>query len=192
MNSESCRKEVGFTVLEVAVSMTIIALLMCSMFSVTVETSTFLRDNDMNSVLQQEAQRALDRLTEILRKSGRVDAGGGVVYPLVTGGGTELQFRVLSDLDGNGYAFNETTGGVEWGPKVFTARVDAGGNLNVYDGATPVFALGRFVTNLRFETVAQNPALHFKEVRIRFEARRTAPSGYDAIYPVDASIHMRN
>ena len=48
------------------------------------------------------------------------------------------------------------------------------------------------MNNLRFETVAQNPALNLKEVRVRFDARRAAPSGYIATYPVDTSIHMRN
>jgi len=182
----------GFTVLEVAVSMTIIVLLIGSMFSVTVETSAFLRDNDADSMLQLEAQRTVDKFTEILRKCGRVDAGGGITLPLVVNGGRELQFRVLADLDGNGYAYNEGTGAVEWGARLYTARADASGNLAIYEGATRIYPLGRFVNNLRFETVAENPALHLKEVRIRFDARRAAPSGYIASYSVDTSIHMRN
>ena len=182
----------GFTVLEVAVSMTIIALLIGSLFSITVETSTFLRDNDADTMLQQEAQRTVDKFTEILRKCGRVDAGGGLTYPLVANGGTELQFRVLADLDGNGYDYNESSGAVEWGPRIYTARADAAGNLDIYEGALRVYALGRFVNNLRFETVAENPVLNLKEVRVRFDARRAAPSGYIATYPVDTSIHMRN
>ena len=186
------RERAGFTVLEVAISMTIIALLIGSLFSITVETSTFLRDNDADSMLQLEAQRTIDKFTEIVRKCGRVDAGGGITYPLVANGGRELHFRVLADLDGNGYDYNEGSGAVEWGPRVYTARVDAAGNLDIYDGATKVCALGRFVSNLRFETVVENPALHLKEVRIRFDAQRAAPSGYIATYPVDTSIHMRN
>lgn len=182
----------GFTVLEVAISMTIIALLIGSMFSITVETSTFLRDNDADSMLQLEAHRAIEKFTEILRKCGRVDAGGGITYPRVANAGKELNFRVLADLDGNGYAYNEGSGAVEWGPRVYTARADAAGNLGIYDGATRVYALGRFVSNLRFETVVENPTLNLKEVRVRFDAQRAAPSGYVATYPVDTSIHMRN
>ena len=182
----------GFTVLEVAVSMTIIALLIGSLFSITVETSTFLRDNDADSMLQLEAQRTVDKLTEIIRKCGRVDAGGGITFPVVANGGRELQFRVLADLDGNGYAYNESSGAVEWGPRIYTARADAAGNLDIYEGGLKVYALGRFVNDLRFETVVENPTLHLKEVRVRFDARRAAPSGHIASYAVDTSIHMRN
>src|SRR2546428_9063887 len=87
----------GFTMVEVAVSMAVFAVLMTTVFSITVETSSFLGDNDVESSVQLEAHRSFERISEILRKSGRVTIGGGT-YPRVINGGAELQFRILTHL----------------------------------------------------------------------------------------------
>jgi prepilin-type N-terminal cleavage/methylation domain-containing protein len=181
----------GFTLLETMISAAVLTILMATVFSVAVETSAFLRSNDMETMLQLEGERAMERLTDILRKSGRVDVGG-VAYPRVVGGNTAIEFLLLADQDGNGYPFNAVTGDLEWSPKVFTALVDANGNFDLYDGGTRIYTLGRFIRNLRFVTVAENPALNIKEITVSYEASRTASAGYDVVRAFASSIMMRN
>lgn len=185
------RSRSGFTLIEVSISMGVFAVLLASVFSIAVETSSFLGETDADVAVQMEGNRAFTRLAEILRKSGRVDIAG-VTYPRVTNGDSELQFRILADRDGNGYAFEEGTGLLEWDDRVFTVAADSEGNLDVYDGANKVYALGRYASGLRFQTIAENNALHLKEIQVEFQASKQAPSGATAIFPVKGSIHMRN
>ena len=181
----------GFTLIEVAISMGVFAVLLASVFSITVETSSFLGETDANVAVQMEANRAFTRLAEILRKTGRVEIAG-VAYPRVTNGGSEIQFRILADRDGNGYAFEEGTGALEWDNQVFTVTTDDEGNLDVYSGASKVYALARYISGLRFQTIAENNTLHLKEIQVEFQASKSAPSGATAVFPVKGSIHMRN
>lgn len=181
----------GFTLVEVAISIGILVTLMASAFSLAFDMSSFVRDYDDDVTVQTEGQRAASRFLDVLRESGRVTIGG-VTYPRVVSGGAELQFRVLKDLDGNGYDFDATTGALEWSPKVFTIKTNGSGSLGVYDGATPVHALGRHVTGLEFSTIQESASLHLREVRMRFEARKPTGKGHDAVYAVDTSVHLRN
>jgi hypothetical protein len=177
--------------IEVAISMAVFALLITTVFSITVETSSFLGDNDVESSVQLEGHASFERLSEILRKSGRITLGG-ITYPRVLNGGTELEFRILTDLDGNGYAFNATNGALEWSGTIYRVKADAAGNLGIYNGGTLVYALGRFIRNLNFQTVTENPALHLKEVQVTFESRKATRKAFDLIYPVNGSILLRN
>ena len=185
------RGEAGFTFVEVAISLAIFAMLLASVFSIMVETSSFLRDNEDDVVVQAEGNRAFQRFADVLRKSGRVTAGG-FSYPRVANGGAELEFKVLSDLDGNGFAYDGATGALEWDPSVYTLKTDGSGNLDVYNGGTRIYSLGRFIQNLRFETIAEDSALHLKEIRIAYEARKPTGKGFDLVQSVSASVHMRN
>lgn len=184
-------RQAGFTILEAAITLAIFAMLLSSVFSIAIETSSFVRDNEDDVVVQMEGNRAFQRFSDILRKSGRVTAGG-IDYPRVINGGTGLELKRLSDLDGNGFAFDAATGALEWDPAVYTVKADAAGNLDIYNGATRVYPLGRFIRNLTFQTVVENPALHLKEIRITFEARKPTIKGFDMIESVSASVHMRN
>jgi hypothetical protein len=177
--------------IEAAISLGVTGILLTSVFSITVETSSFLGDNETDTTLIGEGSRAFERLADVLRKSGR-DASSGVEYPRVVGGGAELEFRLLSDIDGNGFAFDAATGALEWNPKVFSARTDANGEFWVFDGGTPVYLLGRFVRDLNFETLNENPALQLKEIHVRFRVERRGRVGATLSRAVDGTVNMRN
>jgi prepilin-type N-terminal cleavage/methylation domain-containing protein len=181
----------GFTLVETSISLAVFGILMASVFAITAETSNFLGDNEVETTAQVEGNRAFKRLADVLRKSGRIVVGG-IAYPRVVDGGSALEFRVLTDLDGNGYPFDASTAGLEWSNTVYTVKRMADSNFGIYAGPNKVHHLGRFIQNLKFETVAENPALHLKEIRVSYEARRTNKSGVVTTYAVSGSIHMRN
>lgn len=183
--------EDGLTLVETAIAIAIFATLLASAFTLAYDMSSFVRDYDDDVVVQTESNRVVTRFMDVLRESGRVTIAG-VTYPRVVSGGTELEFRVLQDLDGNGYAFDEATGALEWSPRVFTIKSDGAGNVSVHDGATPVLALGRFITRLNFLTITEDATIHLREVRIQLEARKPTGKGYDAVHTADASVHLRN
>lgn len=185
------RNSPGFTLLETTISLAVIGVLLTSVLSITVETASFIGDTDVDNVVQMEGNRAFQRLADVLRKSGRSELGG-VSYPRVAAGGSEFEFRILADLDGNGYAFEESTGALEWSLTVYTVKADPSGDFGIYSGDTKVHHLARFIFDVSFETVDENPARHFKEILVSFQARRSTRVGADIAYGMAGSIHMRN
>jgi type II secretory pathway pseudopilin PulG len=184
-------RQSGLTLVEAVISLGVTGILLSSVLSITVETSSFLGDNETDVTLLTEGSRAFERLTDVLRKSGR-SSTAGVNYPRVVSGGTELEFRLLADIDGNGFPFEASTGALEWNPKVFTARTDGNAEFWVFDGSTPVYLLGRFIRDLNFETVSENPALHLKEIHVRFRVERQGRVGATLSRTVDGTVNMRN
>jgi len=111
----------------------------------------------------------------------------------VTGGGKVLQFRVLRDLDGNGYAYSQATGALEWSPEVYSIQADAKGDLRVFDAALkPLWHLCRHIQNLTFETHNENGTLQLKEIRVNLGTRKTNKRGEIFEFSILGSIVMRN
>jgi prepilin-type N-terminal cleavage/methylation domain-containing protein len=185
------RRSRGFTLLEMTISLGVIAILLASVFSIIHETYAFIGSVEADFGVQDEANQSFQRMTEVLRKCGWSTLAG-VDYPRVTNGGAELEFRVLRDLDGNGYPFDAATGALEFSPVVYRIRVDGNGNLRVYNGAVPVWHLCRYVDSIQFQTVYQDPALQMKEIRITIRTRKMDRRGDPVEYSLIGSINMRN
>jgi prepilin-type N-terminal cleavage/methylation domain-containing protein len=182
----------GFTLLEMMISLAVISLLLTTVFSITLETYSFVGDNDVDFAAQNEANQGFERMTELIRKCGWSTLLG-VNYPRVIGGGKVLQFRMLRDLDGNGYAFSQATGLLEWSPQVYSLQVDAKGDLRVFDAAmNPLWHLCRHVQNLTFETHVENGTLQLKEIRVNLGTRKTNKRGETFEFSILGSIVMRN
>jgi prepilin-type N-terminal cleavage/methylation domain-containing protein len=181
----------GFTLIETSVSVAVLGVLLTSAFSITLETMSFWGDNETDTALQSEAHRTLERLTDLLRKSGRTRIDG-IEYPRVIAGGQGLQFAMLTDLDGNGYAFDSGTSALEWSNVIYTVRRNSEGSVQVYRGLDPVYYLGRFVQTVGFRTVRENPTLNIKEIQVALDFVRATKSGASLTYFVNGSIHMRN
>ncbi len=191
MDSRRNRPTEGFTLIEMMISLAILGILLVSVFSITIETYAYIADTEVDYSTQAEANQALDRMSEILRKCGW-NSAGGLNYPRVTGGGTELQFRVLRDLDGNGFPYSATTGELEWGPMVYTIRQDGGGNLRVFNNTGPVWHLARYVNSISFATYNENPALHLREVQVTLQTRKMTKGGAPIDFSLVGTVDMRN
>ena len=127
---------------------------------------------DARFQLQAEADQALGRMGEALRKCGW-SRQAGIDYPKVTAGG--LSFRVLQDLDGNGYPF------------------DAGsGNLRIYDGGRVVWHLARYVDGVEFSTFNEDFSLQYREIRVTLRLRMQDRRGDPVVLTESSSIFMRN
>lgn len=185
------KRSAGFTLIESAIGLGILSILIGSIFTITAQSSSFLRDFEEDVAVQMEARRAFTRIGDLLRKSGPME-DGGVEYPRVVGEGSALEFRLGQDLDGNGYSFEAGTGQLEWDPRVFTLRLDAQGNLDVYVDTVRLYPLARNITNLQFATVKEDNTLHLKEVAVSFAASREMQQGGTITFPVEASVHLRN
>lgn len=181
----------GFTILELSISIGIGVTLLVGMLGLNTESSRFMRHVDVNSVVRYEADRAFARVSEILRKAGW-NSNGINTYPLVSVDRSEIQFRVLEDLDGNGYPFEQATGDLEWGALVYTVKRDPEGTLAVYLGGNPVWTLGRHIDEVEFVTFQEDNTVFLQEVRVRIKAARTTPEGYEVSHTVSSSVHMRN
>ena len=117
----------------------------------------------------------------------------GTSYPVVINSGTELQFRMLTDLDGNGYSFDATTGQLEWGGTIYSIRLDAPTRtLSIYNGTNPVRVLGRFVDSVSFATYIEDNTLQLKEVRVSIASSRQLKSGQTVQHGSSFNVFMRN
>lgn len=170
-------RQQGLSLVEVGVSLSVFSILLVSVFSIAVETSNFIGDTDVDHSVRTEVGRVYGRLSEVLRKSGWNELGA-VEYPRVTKGGKELEFRLLRDLDGNGHAFDSSTGQLEWSPTIYSVRLDGTtGVLAVYDDQDQVFLLGRHIEDVDFATYIQDNSLHLKEIQVSITASRTTRRG---------------
>ena len=181
----------GFSLLEAVISLAILAILVTTVFTITFESLSLLGDLEADYVAQVEAGRALDRIADVLRKSGRVKERR-IEYPRVLDGGAVLEFRLPDDLDGDGHPFDAKTGAIEWSPGVFSIRRDAEGALSVYRSGTAVYAIARHVRFARFETAAENPALHLREVSVDLEIQKPGENGQEVVFSLSGSACLRN
>ncbi|HVR76418.1 MAG TPA: hypothetical protein VMT52_18965 [Planctomycetota bacterium] len=167
-------------------------LILTSVLSIALGLTDFVGDGDVDRSVQTEAHRAFQRLSEVLRKSGWVTEGD-VTHPRVLAGGTELEFRCLADLDMNGYAFDGSTGDLEWNPTVYTVRLDeSDGSLGIHVGPNRALLLGRHVTSIEFKTSAEDGSLYPQEVQVSLTTQRTDSQKDPIKYAFTGSIHMRN
>jgi len=186
------RDQQGFTLLEVLIAMTILSVLVAGVLAISVETARFTAFADDDFIVQNEATGSVKKMGDILHKTGWADVGG-FVFPQVWNNGDELDFVLNGDLDGNGYAFNQATGELEWAPVIYTARRDAlTGTLGVYVGPFLLWVLGSNISNVDFLTSVEDNTLQFKEVRVTVQADRVSPDGTPVSYSTTSSIHMRN
>ena len=181
----------GFSLLEAMISISILAILVTGIFTITVESMSLLGDVEADYVVQIEADRAMGRLVAILNKTGRVKEKR-VLYPRVSDGGAALEFRLTDDLDGDGYPFDRETAAIEWSPHVFSIKRDANANLSVYRSGTKIYTIAQHVHFLRFETVRENSALHLNEISIDLEIRKSQETERDVVFSLSNSAHMRN
>lgn len=183
----------GLSILELSISLVIVTILVAVAMSVTVESSRYFDSIDTSYALALEVDRAFGRLGEELRRSGWND-DGSKEYPAVSPDGTELEFRVLRDLDGNSELFDSDTGELEWGATVYIVRRDpADETLAVYDDAGNVaLVLGRHVVDVRFATYLEDPSLQLREIRVGIVTADQESRGETVSYDLTGSIHMRN
>ena len=177
--------------IEVVISLAVMAILLVSVFSITVETSAFVANNDTDAAVQAEVQQGMNRLTELLRKCGW-NTAAGTTYPRVTSSGNALQFRRLQDLDGNGYPFDAATGGLEWAATVYEIRVDGSGNLQVFAGGAPVWHLCRFVSDVDFATYLEVSSLALREIQVTVRTQRLNRRGETLGATLSGTVDMRN
>jgi len=191
MSSIQSRFIRGFTLLETMISLVVLGILVVSVFSITIETYAYIGHTDVDYAAQAEATQSLARMTEILRKCGRSTLAG-VEYPRITGGGSELEFRILKDLDGNGYPFSAATGEPEWGTTIYSVRIDGGGNLRVFNGTNPVWHLCRHADQITFSTYRNDPLLQLNEIGVTLRTRKFTQRGEPIDFTISGTIDMRN
>lgn len=181
----------GLSLVEAVISVAIVTLLLTSVLSIAIESVSLLADTEVDYLVQIEGDRALSRITEILRKSGRVEEKG-IPYPRVLAGGGVLEFRLPGDIDGDGRPFDEKTTAVEWSPHVFSMQVGPDGTLAVHRSGTEVYAIAHDVRFLRFATARENPKLHLEEIAVDVEIQKSLETGDDVVFSLSGSAHMRN
>lgn len=186
-------REAGYTLLEMTIALVVTMSLIVSVLTIGAETVRFTSYADQDFTVQYEANRAFARISELMRKTGW-STQGTETYPQIPAGSDEVHFRLLEDIDGNGYPFDATTGDLEWGTDVYYIALNPTlETLFVYDAAdNPVWTLGRYVQSVTFETVVEDSNLHFKELRVTVNCSRLANDGVPIDYTAAGSVHMRN
>jgi len=182
----------GMTLIEVSIAVALGAILSGVVLSIGVETLKFASYADEDFIAQVDANRGFDRVSEVLRKTGW-NTQGVDTYPRVIEDGAAIEFRLLVDLDGNGFSFDGETGDLEWSNAVFTIRRQADGTLGIFDqGGNCIWLCTRSIASVTFTTSIEDPSLHYQEIRITIVGSRVTTDGSTLEYTADGSIYMRN
>ena len=132
----------GFTLVEVTIVLVISLLLFGSLAAISRSGSNLIEAQSGDLDMQGTAARAMSVILSDLRQTGKVDLGGGLVYPYLYSDGAaagafaayshppavlhvaaaspangpsqEILFKTLKDLDGDGKFTNAATGAIEW------------------------------------------------------------------------------
>ncbi len=183
----------GFTIIELTITIALSSIVSAVVLNIGIETMKFTSYADEDFVAQGEANRGFDRVSEALRKTGWNTSASSTTYPRVINGGDEIQFRVLTDLDGNGYEFDAATGDLEWNAEVFSIRREEDGTLAIFDAdGDRVWTCARSISDVTFSTSVEDPALHFREIRVQITGSRATSDGTTLTSTASGSVHMRN
>lgn len=182
----------GFTILELTIAGAVGIVLLAGVLGLGVETIRFADATDDETVVRYEADRAFQRIAELLREAGwATDASG--TYPLIAADGAQLTFKLLEDADGNGWPFSASTGDLEWGSALFDIKIDPSDDtLYVFQGTDPMWTLGRHIESVTFVSFQQDPSVFFKELRVTITASVVNHRGQTVQHTASGSIHMRN
>ncbi len=132
----------GFTLVELTVVLVLSSLLFGAVTAISRSGGDLVEAQSGNLDMQGTAARAMRVILSDLRQTGRVDLGGGAVYPYLYADGAaagvfagyshapsvlhtpaasqahgpsqEILFKTLKDLDGDGKFTNAATGAIEW------------------------------------------------------------------------------
>ncbi|MFN0058231.1 MAG: type II secretion system protein J [Planctomycetota bacterium] len=185
----------GFTLIELTISAALMSLLAAVALNIGMESTRMVAFADADTQVQAEANRGFRRISEVLRKTGwNTEPLTATTYPEIPAGNTELRMRMLADLDGNGFPFDEDTGDLEWDNTVFSVRFDAvNQTVAIYDPfGNQVMLIARHVTAFSASTYLQDPTLNFNEIRLLVQVQQNGPRGELLSYTASGSVHMRN
>jgi hypothetical protein len=142
--TKSGRKNQGYSILEMTVSMAILVIVLAGSFGALSASRSIFQTGVTLSSLQDQARKALDQISREVRQSGTVMNDPYSPYPYLFvdgnaegyyahhwhpptvshaspgdpdyGPNREIVFRMAEDVDGDGFLTDATTGEIEWGP----------------------------------------------------------------------------
>jgi len=101
----------GFTMIELMVSITALAVVLTMLYGAAATMANLAGTQDSLVMLNQEARQAMNTITRNLRMATTASVvtpdGGGGFAPLTNVPVTQLQYRRVADMDGNGVALNQ-------------------------------------------------------------------------------------
>lgn len=111
LDKKRTRREGGFTLIELMVSMAALAIAMTMLYGAAASMASIAGTQDSLVMLNQEARQAMNTITRNLRMATTtsilVPDGGGGFAPLTNVPATQLQYQRVDDMDGNGVALNQ-------------------------------------------------------------------------------------
>ena len=109
-NLKSQRGEAGFTLIEITMTLAALLVIVGALYGIAMGMVTAAKTQDSLIMLRQESRLAMQSIVQNLRMaqaaSLQTNAGGGFV-PLDNNPTTNLSYRRVADMDGNGNALNQ-------------------------------------------------------------------------------------
>ena len=109
-NLKSQRGEAGFTLIEITMTLAALLVIVGALYGIAMGMVTAAKTQDSLIMLRQESRLAMQSIVQNLRMaqaaSLQTNAGGGFA-PLDNNPTTNLSYRRVADMDGNGNALNQ-------------------------------------------------------------------------------------
>ncbi len=145
----------GFTLVELMAASSVLMILLAMLYGSAITMAQTVRQEDSAVTLNSEARQAMEVIARNLRQSqlsGLTTTAGGVAAALGNGAVTNIGFRRVADVDGNGNALNAAMALETVGP--FRLTVDT--NDANADGLTTTQLVRLDAANNVIEVVANH------------------------------------
>ncbi len=104
------RGEAGFTLIEITMALSVLIIVTGALYSIAISMVTAAKTTDSLIMLRQESRLAMQSIVQNLRMAQGVSLqtsfGGGLV-PMDNNPTTNIAFRRVADMDGNGVSLNQ-------------------------------------------------------------------------------------
>jgi len=210
----------GFTIIEMAISLTILGLFAGILVHSLQRMQGLSNASSARSQVQDSGEKALEQIGLDLKRSAFITQLG-LDYPVIRlngalpaphthapaqslaqpgdpdfGPSREIVFLQPADADGNGIPDLDAEGTLIWDPREFSFVVNTGADGVNYlerriDGAQPRM-IARDVERIDFEDNAMTGAVPFRCVRVRIFYRKVDQNGTMHMHSAESLVRLRN
>ena len=109
-NRKSDRGNAGFTLIEITMTLSALLIIVGALYGIAMGMVTAAKTQDSLIMLRQESRLAMQAIVQNIRmaQAASMQTGaGGVFAPLDNNPTTNLSYRRVADIDGNGVALNQ-------------------------------------------------------------------------------------
>lgn len=211
---EAAARRRGHSLLEMTCVVGLLSFVTLALFPLFSTANTLFDAGDAKADIEEQGRRALMSISAEIKEAGYVtDSVTGASYPYIFSDGAaagrfaayshstpsqcrEIVFRMVKDLDGDGFKTDSASGDIEWGADEISYLLVAGADgvnrleRRVNNGSPRIVA--RFVERVRFDDSGTDSSIPYGQIRVTLEMKKVSPEGRAIRTTYSTLVRMRN